>query len=83
MKVAHEGLNPEKMIENLILQTLCNRNYNVKENSYLNRSANYGINVMKNGIESIHEWKVMLCCLSSDKKAELVTGTCSTAYSQS
>lgn len=55
MKAAHEGLNPAKMIENLILQTLCNRNYNVKENRYLNRSANYEINVLENGIESSQE----------------------------
>ena len=71
MKAAHEGLNPAKMIEHFILQTLCNRNYNVKENRYLNRSANYGINVMENGIESSQEWKVMLYCMSSDKKAEV------------
>lgn len=55
MKAAHEELNPAKMIEKLILQTLCNRNYNAKENRYLNRSANYGINVMENGIDSTHE----------------------------
>lgn len=55
MKAAHEGLNPAKMIEHFILQTLCNRNYNVKENRYLNRSANYEINVLENGIESSQE----------------------------
>lgn len=68
MKAAHEELNPAKMIEKLILQTLCNRNYNAKENRYLNRSANYGINVMENGIDSTHEWRFVVCQATKKQK---------------